>query len=130
MSFSLIITNNNQNINLIDYTINTLRNYQYIQDENIISQSLRLETNNSSQQISGTLVFNLNNSQTTLSKTTVINYESSIKNSTTFINNLSNLLTDFCINIKPIDIYYNNLQYRCNKTLNINGVIFYFLESQ
>lgn len=130
MSFSLIMTNNNHNINLVDYTINRLRNYDYIQEENILSQTIRLETVNSDQQISGTVVYNLNNLVTTVSKSSVIHYESSIKNSPAFITNLSNLVTDFCINIKAIDIYYNNVHYRCNKTVNINGELFYFLEAQ
>ena len=63
MSFSLIMTNNNQNINLVDYTINRLRNYDYIQEENILLQTLRLETNNSIQQITGVIEYNLNNSK-------------------------------------------------------------------
>jgi len=129
MSFSLIMTNNNQNINLVDYTINRLRNYDYIQEENILLQTLRLETNNSIQQITGVIEYNLNNLHTTVSKSSAMEFESSIKNSPVFINNLSNLLTEFCVNIKPIEIYYNNIHYRCNKTVNINGNIFYFLES-
>jgi hypothetical protein len=126
LSFALIISNNN----LVDYTINRLRKYDFIQEQKITSQTLRLETVNSVQQVTGTLVYNLNNSQTSVSKDSVLNYETSIKNSPTFINNLSNLLQDFCININHIDIYYNNVYYKCNKTININGELFYFLEAQ
>jgi hypothetical protein len=128
MTLTIILTNNNQNINLVDFLLNNLKNYDYSREENIISQTIRLETINTTQQGNATLVYNSNGTPITLTKTAVINYETAMRTDPAFIANMTVLLADFQVNMLPIIVYYNNATYRTNKYININGVNFYFLD--
>jgi hypothetical protein len=126
---TIVLCNNNNNINLVDYLINDLRSSTYIREENYVSANMTLLTVNGVQQGSGEFKYNSDNRVVTLTKQVDVNYESAIITDTDVINHLLYLYNMFPNYVYLMNINYNGVTYTCNQFININGQNFYFLKS-
>lgn len=127
MSSIILLSNNNVNIDLIETLIISLRQYEYIPDENDISLSLLLDTTDGTQIAQGIFTYN-NGSPISLTKTVNINYESAIITDNTFTTHLMAIYNMYPTNIPVINVTYNGSAYTCNKTISINRNTFYILD--
>lgn len=128
MSGIILINNNISNMNILDKALFSLKNFDFIQDNNIDSLSLQLTTTNNIQEVTGTITYN-NGLATTLTKNIDIDYESAINKNSDFINSLMKVYSYYPNQMNnTITINYDGISYKCNKQINVNGVSFYILE--
>lgn len=123
---TIILTNNINNINLVDYLINNIKRYGF-SEENIVSLTINLETIDGTQRATSTLIYNNNGNTETITKTLNINYETAIKTDTEFNNHILYLLGLYPNSIYPITINYNGVPYICDKVIAINRIPFFAL---
>ncbi len=129
MSSTILLTNNNTNINLIQYFIESLTTLQILTQSYKVSRTLELYTNDNIEICKGTV--KLNNIHIVhnpiFEKIENINYSTAIITDPDFINNMLYFINNFSKTILDTIIIINDVKYSCNKYIELGGKNYYIL---
>jgi hypothetical protein len=125
-SISLLLTNNINNIDLIDYFVNNVTMpYPTFPDQQV-SRTLNLFTENGFDKCKGVVVRN----ETTFTKEETRDYKSAMVTDQTFINNLTYFINMFSVYIDLTTVNIEGTNYVCNSYISLSGKKYYILGSQ
>ena len=129
MSSTILLTNNNQEINLIDTFIESLTPLQSLTNSFNILRTLELSTINDIQTCKSSVLLSNKyyeyNPQ--FEKNDNIDYSSAIVKDQTFVNNLLYFQNDYSIPLLEIKIKIDNTFFICNKYIEISDKNYYIL---
>jgi hypothetical protein len=126
---TILLTNNNNNINFINFFIDSLTTLQILTQSYSITRTLELSIVDSIEKCRGIVTVNnihFNHHQT-FEKIENIEFLSAIIRDETFINNLLLLQNDFSSSILDTTIIVNDITYKCNKYIEIADKNYYIL---
>lgn len=130
MSNIILLTNNQDNINLINVFLDDLTPLQTLTHSYKIIRILELSINDNIETCKG--IVKLSNIhieyKPEFTKIENMNYTSSIITDTEFINNLLFFVNDYSNEILDTTIIINNISYKCNKFIDIADKNYYILE--
>jgi hypothetical protein len=129
MSSTILLTNNSDNYNLIQYFIESLTTLQILTQSYKVSRTLELFTIDNIEISKGTV--KLNNihfvHNPIFEKVENINYSTAIITDTDFINNILYFANNFSKSILESIIIINGQQYNCNKFVELGSKNYYIL---
>jgi hypothetical protein len=122
-SISLLLTNNINNIDLIDYFVNNVTMPMPTFPDQQISRTLELYSDNSLDKCKGIVV----RDNTTYTKEETRDYKSAIVTDQTFINNLTYFINMFSVYIQLTNVNIEGTNYVCNSYISLSGKKYYIL---
>ena len=125
----IVLTNNNQYIDLISIYINSLTPLQFLTFSYTSTRILKLYTQSEEEICNGTVIVKNNkiDFNQSFNKVENTNYSSAIITDQTFINNLINIYEQFKINMLQTTIDINGVSYNSNSYISINDKNYYVL---
>jgi hypothetical protein len=130
MTNTILLTNNNETLNLIAYFLDNLTPLQTLTNTYYVTRILDLSSIDNIEICSG--LVKLKNKyidyNPEFSKTENTNYSSAIITDHTFVNNILYFLPDFNIPILDTNVIVGSVKYFCNKSIQINEKYYYVLE--
>jgi hypothetical protein len=124
-SISLLLTNNINNIDLIDYFVNNVTMPMPTFPDQQISRTLELYSDNSLDKCKGIVV----RDNTTYTKEETRDYKSAIVTDQTFINNLTYFINMFSVYIDLTTVNIEGTNYVCTSYISLSGKKYYILTS-
>jgi hypothetical protein len=125
-SISLLLTNNINNIDLIDYFVNNVTMPMPTFPGQQVDRTLLLYKDNQFDKCKGVVV----REGTTYTKEETREYASAIVTDQTFINNLTYFINMFSVYIDLTTVNIEGTSYVCNSYISLSGKKYYILGTQ
>jgi len=124
-SIPLLLTNNINNYDLIDYFVNNVTMPFGIRPDETVDRTLILSTVDGLEKCKGVVV----REGVTYTKEETRNYTSSLVSDQTFITNLTYFINMFRIDIPLTTVSVDGTNYQCNSYISLSGKPYYILTS-
>jgi hypothetical protein len=126
---TILLTNNNNNINFIEYFLDSLTTLQILTNSYTINRTLQLSVIDNIESCHGIVkLSNVHINHTPVfEKVENIEFISAIIKDQTFINNLLLFQNDYSNTILDTEVIINNDRYHCNKYIEIADKKYYIL---
>ena len=124
-SIPLLLTNNINNYDLIDYFVNNATMPLGIRPAEIVDRTLILSTVDGLEKCKGVVI----TEGVTYTKEETRNYTSALVSDQTFISNLSYFINMFRIDIPLTTVSVDGTNYQCNSYISLSGKLYYILTS-
>jgi hypothetical protein len=124
-SIPLLLTNNINNYDLIDYFVNNATMPLGIRPDEIVDRTLILSTVDGLEKCKGVVI----TEGVTYTKEETRNYTSALVSDQTFITNLTYFINMFRIDIPLTTVSVDGTNYQCNSYISLSGKLYYILTS-
>jgi hypothetical protein len=124
-SIPLLLTNNINNYDLIDYFVNNVTMPFGIRPDETVDRTLILSTVDGLEKCKGVVV----REGVTYTKEETRNYTSALVSDQTFISNLTYFINMFRIDIPLTTVSVDGTNYQCNSYISLSGKPYYILTS-